>query len=121
MFGTGFVIFGLVVSSGDPFKVQGLMLNVGLRNSKCCGCKFWFWRDSNMPLAAQFKPHYQRATSEYSWRAGNFWADETRHGELMLASRVELGQDLSFRHGELGIRCSELGQNDLMFLFPKEN
>ena len=35
----------------------------------------------------------QRVAGEYSWRAG-FWADETRHGELVLAGRVDLGQDL---------------------------
>jgi hypothetical protein len=36
----------------------------------------------------------QRVDGECSWRAGFFWADETRPGVLLRAQRVDLGKDL---------------------------
>jgi hypothetical protein len=44
---------------------------------------------------------------EPSWRDKNFWADETRHGERLLASRVDLGQNQFTRHGEQFTRHGE--------------
>ncbi|KAK2423958.1 hypothetical protein QL285_034371 [Trifolium repens] len=64
----GFPNFGPVLSSVRIFEVggqkqisaefitgQGLMLNVGLRILSVVAVNSGFWRDSNMPLAAQFK------------------------------------------------------------------
>ena len=46
----------------------------------------------------------------HSWRVNNFWADETRHGGRLLASRADLGQNQFTRHGEQISRHGEIVQ-----------
>jgi hypothetical protein len=54
----------------------------------------------------------------HSWRVNNFWADETRHGGRLLASRADLGQNQFTRHGEQISRHGEIVQEILPVYSP---
>ncbi|KAK2410260.1 hypothetical protein QL285_045634 [Trifolium repens] len=112
---TGFVIFGLVTSSGDPFKVQGLMLN--LCRKSCYGfgvhtLRIWHF--------GEFRRYYWSSSSvNYRTRGLNC---HTRHSEGLHAATSGCAERLVDRLSRAGTRMAltvgaELGLSDQKSLF----